>query len=313
MEFRKGLGWVVAVASAGAMFATLQACAIASPTYVSTQYDDAGADDETPSKKDTGKSTDPGSGTGQATCDAPFVKADLSKLKACENGKGHCYAKDMVPSLGASLVACPGSTTDVCVPDTVLEADGGKLKSCTSYGGKPGGCITWSLMPEVAKQGGDKVLPKDVCTDPNELCLPCVDPISKQTTPFCQPIGVTEKACSGAAAPSADAGPGATACCNHGSFSSGICIDESPQTKDAPRDSCASGEKCVPTSLATGKPVTCSAGILGNGVCMDKCFSNMLSVAGGLGFLSSNGCRTTELCVPCFGAEMSGQKVPGCE
>ena len=75
-------------------------------------------------------------------------------------------------------------------------------------------------------------------------------------------------------------------------------------------DVCTGDNICAPTSLVTGKPVVCSS-LLGSGVCMDKCFNDMMAIAGDIGFLSNKGCGTIELCIPC--ALVSGKGVPGCK
>jgi hypothetical protein len=104
-------------------------------------------------------------------------------------------------------------------------------------------------------------------------------------------------------------------CCSHGAISNGVCISASAipedQRDDAMQDTCSAGNKCVPAAFVAGKPVTCSAGILGKGVCMDRCFDDMLGIAGDIGVLTSKGCGATELCVPCSFVEDEG--VPGCQ
>ena len=49
----------------------------------------------------------------------------------------------------------------------------------------------------------------------------------------------------------------------------------------------------------------------GDGVCMDRCFDDMMSIAGGIGILGRSSCGATELCIPCD--FVSGQGVPGCK
>ena len=302
---------VVAVSSA-------EACTLDSPTYIASQdapvnEGDAGP---SPSKSSGGSATGTASSADStATCNTnDFVKADLSKLTACGDGKGHCYAKDKT-SLASTLTACPNAA-EVCVPDEILEANGQPLKSCTSIIG-PGGCVTASLFPDIIAMGGS-ALKQDVCSA-SQLCVPCTDPThGNAPTPFCQPIGVHQSSCSataGGAATDAAAPPPSQPCCTTNGKSNGVCISETaiPQSQQsqAPQDTCTTGNKCVPSAFVAGKPVTCSGGLLGAGVCMDKCFNSMLSLAGGIGILSSEGCGTTELCIPC--GLVSGQGVPGCK
>lgn len=307
--------WIVAVAAS----AGTAACTLDSPTYIhsqtasATEQPDGGA----ASSSAAGSGGATGSTASAVTCSAnDFVKPDLSKLTACGNGKGHCYAKGKL-SIAGILAACPNAA-EVCVPDEVLQAGGQPLKSCTSIIG-PGGCITSSLVPELEKQGAG-ILKPDVCSA-GQVCAPCTDPThANAPTPFCQPTGVHEKECSASSAAGGDGGsstptPASEPCCTTKGKSNGICITETAvpasQRNQTKQDTCSGGNKCVPAAFVAGKPVTCTAGLLGSGVCMDKCFNDMMSIAGGIGILSSDGCGTTEVCVPC--GLVSGQGVPGCK
>lgn len=298
----------------GVVACALSACTIDSPTYVSTE--DA---TEAPSK-DGGAASKPSSSGGGGTtggggsCQgASFTKPDLAKLTPCGNGKGHCYDKTKTP-YADQMTACPDAS-QVCVPDEVLTAGGGKLKSCTSIIG-PGGCVTSALFPELEKQGGG-VLKKDVCGD-GQLCVPCNDPTNGNApTPFCQATGVYDQACGGAPpAPSGDAGAPAPlpACCTTKGVSNGVCLPETAipadQRDKTKKDTCATGNKCVPAAFVSGKPVTCKSSF-GDGVCMDQCFDDMMKLAGGIGILGRSSCGSTELCIPC--GFVSGQGVPGCK
>jgi hypothetical protein len=305
--------WIVGVAAAAAMAMGAAACTIGSDTYISSQEAASTADGGSSSSSSSSGGT-PSGGGGAATCSTTdFIKPDLGTLTACGDGKGHCFAKDKV-ALAGQLTAC-ADASQVCVPDEILEANGGKLKSCTSIIG-PGGCVTATLIPEIIKQGGSALKP-DVCSA-TQLCVPCVDPThGGAPSGMCEPIGVHKNACSsGPAGGSADGGAAAKAppCCTTNGKSNGVCLVETvvpeAQRSQAPQDTCATGNKCVPAAFVAGAQVTCAAGILGAGVCMDKCFNSMMSIAGGIGILSSKGCGTTELCIPC--GLVSGQGVPGC-
>jgi hypothetical protein len=295
------------------------ACTLASPTYITAEQ---GASADKPSDEGSDSKTEStNSGTAKsvgATCATDdFTKPDVAKLTACGDGKGHCFAKEKV-SIGDILTACPGSSTDVCVPDDILASGGEKPKSCTSIIGA-GGCVTASLIPEIQEQGGS-ALKQDVCAA-GQLCVPCTDPTNGNApTPFCQPIGVHEKACSASSAPGGGGTGGSTpaqqGCCTSKGKSNGVCLTETAipegQRDDAPQDSCADGNKCVPKAFVEGKPVACKDDTFGKGVCMDECFSDMMSAAGTIGILDKGGaCGSTELCVPC--TFLSGQGVPGCQ
>jgi hypothetical protein len=313
MTSRATMIWIVSVAAATGT----AACTLDSPTYINSQTPSFTEQDGGAASSGNGSSGGATGSTGGAvTCSAAdFVKPDLTKLTACGNGKGHCFAKGKL-SLANMLTACPNAA-EVCVPDEILQAGGQPLKSCTSIIG-PGGCVTASLIPAIEQQGGGALKP-DVCTG-GQTCVPCTDPTHNGApTPFCQPIGVHEKECSAASAGGAADGGAAPAalpaCCTTNGKSNGVCIQDSAipaaQKDQTKQDTCTSGNKCVPAAFVAGKPVTCTAGLLGSGVCMDKCFNDMMSFAGGIGILSSAGCGTTEVCVPC--SLVSGQGVPGCK
>lgn len=296
-----------------ASFFPLAACTLASPTHITVQPGDEAGD----AGKTTKSETLPGQPSGGAagSCGGDFTKPDLSKLTPCGDGKGHCFDKAKTP-MSDKLVAC-ANANEVCVPDEVLEAAGNTLKSCTFVLGGPGACFTADLVPEIIQQGGSQ-LTQDVC-DPDQRCVPCVNPLSKdkEPTPFCQPIGVHEKACSGGAS-GGDTGPAPAPaqqpCCTTKGKSNGVCLPDAlipPDRRDQTKqDTCGTGDKCVPAAFVSGKPVKCSAGLLGSGVCMDKCFDDMMSIGADIGFLDGEGCGDTEVCVPC---SFAGKGVPGCE
>jgi hypothetical protein len=320
----KSVAQVLLVGLVGAGLIGVAGCTVESPTYVTTQEDsDGGATTSTVDNAATGGgaqgggSSSSGAAGATSTCGTnDYVKADLSKLTACGNGKGHCFDKTKA-DMASQFAACP-DPSQVCVPDEILEADGQKLTSCTSIIG-PGGCITAALIPQLEAQGGSS-LKQDVCAA-GQLCTPCNDPTNNNApTPFCQPIGVHANAC---AAPAAGADGGAAAdsasplkaCCTTNGKSNGVCLAEAAipasQQSQTKQDVCDTGDKCVPAAFVEGKPVTCDGGLLGSGVCMDKCFNDMLGIAGDVGILSSKGCGTTELCIPC--SFVSSQGVPGCK
>jgi hypothetical protein len=298
-----------------AVTVTLSACTLASPTYVTTNP----AAEEDEDDKGTKTKSDPNAGTttpapGAGACTAPFVKVDINKLTPCKEGKGHCYPKTKVPGIGPMLIACPNAA-EVCVPDEVLTAGGDKLKTCKSVLGA-GACFTSSLMPDIAANGGG-ALTKDVC-DADQQCMPCTDPRNNNApTPFCQAIGVSEQECAatpGGTQQAAPATPSQT-CCTQEGVTSGVCIAESAvpekQRDDTKQDTCPAANKCVPRMFVSGKPIKCNSGIMGAGVCMAKCFNDLMGFAGDMGLMSTAGCGRTEVCVPCmFGKD---QGMPGCE
>lgn len=296
---------------------TLSACTIASPTYITAQEEE---DDASDGKKPLEGSKAPGESSAPtgSTCDAKLVKVDLAKLTACGDGKGHCYAKDKAGIFAAKYTACP-DPKQVCVPDEVLEAGGGKLKSCTSISKMPGGCFTAKLMPEILERGGS-ALPKDVC-GADQLCIPCTDPLSNNApSGMCEPIGVTEESCEGTGSSSSSGGTSTTpaptqnpGCCISAGKANGVCLAESTVPEDKrsslKQDVCPAQNKCVPKAMAENRPVKCDSN-LGAGVCMDKCFDQTMAVAGMFGLMDRSTCTATELCIPCLFGKSQG--MPGC-
>ncbi len=294
-------------------------CSLASPTYITSTSESAV--DEADASASGAATGSPGAASGAAatTCNASdFAKVDLAKLTACGPGNkgGHCYAPGKSP-MADQLSVCAGSK-DVCVPDTIILAQGKTLKSCTSGVGTGGGCIPTGFLPALDTQGKG-FLKQDVCAA-GEICAPCIDPIhGNAATPFCAPIGVHDAECSASGGASGDGGAPApaplVACCTTGGVSNGVCLAESAipeaQRSSTKADTCTTGNKCVPRAMVEGKPVTCSS-LLGAGVCMDKCFDEMMSLAGGIGILNKANCGATELCIPCSLAQTGGTKVPGC-
>lgn len=281
-----------------------QGCTLGSDTYI-TQKSEV-------SQKDGGASTaTTTSTTTGGTCGKDdFEKVDTATLTACGNGKGHCYDKTKV-GIG-NLDACPDAS-QVCLPDELLKAGGDELESCTSLAGT-GVCFAIDPLTAITSKGGN-ALSQDIC-DAGQKCVPCNDPTQGGApSGFCGPQGVHRNACTGAAAAADAPAAGAQACCTSNGKSNGICIQESAippaQQGMIGQESCATGSVCAPSSFVTNKPNRCSAGVWGNGVCMDQCFNNMMAIAGGIGFLEQDACASTEFCIPCL--FVSGQGVPGCQ
>ena len=308
--------------------ASLAACTVESPTYVTAQdgQSDGGSSTETTTSTPTsngggggggggaGASGSDGGAAASGCSQSDYVTVDVSKLKACGNGTGHCYDPAKV-DLGPTYAACP-SNGEVCVPDEVLTSGGKMLKSCKSIIG-PGGCITASDIPAIQQMGGS-ALKQDACSA-TQLCVPCTDPTHNNApTGICAAIGAHQNSCSGGGSGgSAGADSGAAplqTCCKSKNTSNGVCISASAipssQQSQTKQDTCSAGDKCVPAAFVSNMPVKCDGGLFGQGVCMDQCFNDMMGTAKSIGVLSGKGCGSTEVCVPC--ALVSGQGVPGC-
>jgi hypothetical protein len=235
------------------------------------------------------------------TCTSPFKKVDLASLEECGDGKGkgHCYeAKKFALSDG--LIAC-SRAGEVCVPDEMLKADGGKLTSCHSIIGE-GACVQAGLIPELERRGRG-ILQRDSC-DEGFTCAPCKNPEANNApTGFCEEIGAHEEACVGGK------GQELETCCHF----AGVCLapDGVPADKRSAldQDSCTEGRLCVPAALSDGVPVKCSGPAGLPGVCLDVCFAGMLASAEIV--LGGGNCRATEVCLPC--AVGKSQGLPGCD
>lgn len=228
------------------------------------------------------------------TCTGAFAKPDLGALTACGDGKGHCF--DAATTSIANLSACAGGT-DVCIPDKVLTANGGRLKSCKFFvGDKPGACMSL-LIPDLNAHKDE--IKQDVC-EADERCAPCIDPRDGTDTHICDLIGVYVDKCKG--------GPGAQeASCCHGQ---GVCLNaeavpEGSRDKMS-RDVCKSAKLCAPVAMVDGNPQHCSALAL-SGVCIDVCFAKMMGPSAPV---MRGGCGPTSVCLPCVIGK--GQGMPGC-
>jgi hypothetical protein len=237
--------------------------------------------------------------TETRTCESPFVKADLGKLKACGDGKakGHCYDKAKVPIPDSQLAACEGD--DVCVPDKLLLANGKEAKACKFFmEDKPGRCV--SLLVKDIDENKNIMRP-DVC-DPDERCAPCINPLTGKDTGLCgNGTGVHESSCIGGT------DDDIKSCCHR----MGVCMTEEgapPDNRDdMSRDACPAKHLCVPASMVTGKPVKCD--VLGfSGVCLDLCFAEMLKSTVQI---TRSSCGPTEVCMPC--ALGKSQGMVGCD
>lgn len=235
---------------------------------------------------------------GTKACSGAFATPDLSTLKPCFDGKGHCYDKTKVASTDG-LEVCDDAT--VCVPNSVLAAGGKRLKGCTSQiAGKPGVCVEVAI-PEVKKN--EAAIIQDICGE-GEKCLPCVDPITDRANPFCdEKVGVHQDACT-------DTGEGGTArttCCHL----AGVCVSKDAvpgdQADQLEAQGCPENKICAPTDQVDNAPTKCDLPG-GHGVCMDKCFASMLE---GVSRMLRSSCRATEVCIPCLVGK--GQGMRGCD
>lgn len=111
-----------------------------------------------------------------------FDPAELASC--CEIGPAHCAPKSAYTSRAVDFAAACGEQ-GVCVPDELLlQGEGYVASSCTSIGGRPGGCLS-RCVPDVEKY--QAVLPQDVCRA-DQRCAPCIDPTNGKPTGACQTL-----------------------------------------------------------------------------------------------------------------------------
>jgi hypothetical protein len=266
-----------------------------------------------------------GDGGGAPGCDVPAkleAVSDPSKLPACcaeQGGKAHCLAKaKSTQRIRDTMAPCPDDA--YCVPDNVLKSGGGKPKTCQSQYGE-GACRS-ICVPAVAEK---KNLLKQGECDPDEVCVPCINPLDKKPSGAC-PTAEDDKKAEDAAkncakpgtpgTPTTDGGaqPEKKTCC----ATKGTCIATSsvpPERQDnLNSNDCEQDQKCVPIEMIDPnfKPQKCNASFLaggGPGVCLSKCLQ--------FDFLTSLGlwqqeCDEDHVCAPC---QQNGKPsgAPGCQ
>jgi hypothetical protein len=255
-------------------------------------------------------------GTGGTVDDAPACEGPLgaprdpATLTACCTdfvGGAHCLGSDVVPDfLHDFLGGCEGG--GYCVPDKFIVTGGVFTpKACNSLQDAPGACLS-GCIPQVYDYWG--LLPEDVC-DPDERCVPCVNPFDGTDTGACAisytcdqgPIddprpdpGVT---CPHEGPPIID--PSTFPACD--TCGGAHCVPDALVPGDlaerlAP---CAGGGKCVPDEfIATGGnhiPATCPSIAGAEGRCLSRCLPEVAAQAA---LLPQSDCAATHLCVPCY-------------
>lgn len=250
--------------------------------------------------------TEPSGGDG--ACDGPkkLAAVDPSTLPPCCEG-AHCLAKNKVPGkVRRSLSECPGG---YCVPDSFLRSGGAPAATCTAFG-NAGACAS-KCIPEVEKNSG--LLMQDTCAA-DELCAPCINPLTKMATGICD-LG---KDGAGTCEPGADGGD-ATAPppkCPHegppvidpttlppcgGDASGAHCLDAKlvPPAMASKLASCPTG-LCVPDPfIASGGqfiPATCASVGGAEGRCMNVALPD---IAAQKDRLPRATCGASEVCAPC--------------
>lgn len=203
-----------------------------------------------------------------------FVPADLRPRLATQECTSHPDLLCVAPA--AALTGSNGYRPQACHDDT-LGAEGRCLPAC---------------LPQVAMQA--RQLRQGECPS-SELCVPCFDPFTGDTTGACTQSGdaprerpfVFER------------------CCGAGDSAQGVCVPQAllpnPKPQLASGNCQDSRTVCVPLKIATNFNDVAQAGLdsctslSGRGACMNACFIDPLQSS----LLTTSTCSTAEKCVPC--------------
>lgn len=290
-----------------------------------------------------GTGGDDGSGAGTQLedpgCEGPLgPPRDPTTLPACcsgyadEAGNPIAHCVENIPSeLEAAAATCDGG--GFCVPDIFIETGGVYTpKACESIGG-PGVCLS-VCIPEVA--ANIALLPTAGC-EPNEACIPCINPLTDETTHACEiayscdpeghdddpppPSGCDDPAtciydldttCAGEPANDPELFPTCpTEVCGGGAHcvpSAALPADQLDLLAD-----CDGSSKCVPDILIKTNgnfiPPTCRSVNNAEGRCLSSCLPD---VAAQSALLPVDTCLADERCVPCYDP-VTGESTGACE
>ncbi|MFT3925264.1 MAG: hypothetical protein QM778_22190 [Myxococcales bacterium] len=108
-------------------------------------------------------------------------KLDPCPLSVCATGHAHCMEYSALPADQLDRLAeCGGSRK--CVPDSFLESGGHQGgKTCKAFGEAEGRCMS-ECLPEIASQKDS--LKQEDC-EAGELCAPCFNPVTGESTGAC--------------------------------------------------------------------------------------------------------------------------------
>jgi hypothetical protein len=140
-----------------------------------------------PSSSGSGNA-DPSSGSGQPAPECPYTgpppidPSTLPECPTCSAGGAHCLPNSLLPpEFLSSLDSCDADSA--CVPDAFIETNGLFIApTCDSVGGAEGRCLS-RCIPQVAGQAD--LLPQATC-ETHEVCVPCYDPLTADSTGACE-------------------------------------------------------------------------------------------------------------------------------
>ncbi|MEP7124668.1 MAG: hypothetical protein ABJE95_27315 [Byssovorax sp.] len=278
---------------------------------------DAGTDQS--STGQGGKGGQAGTGGAGACHDvAGYDPVAAGLPSCCDTGAAHCVPTNEVqPQLAYAFGDCAakGGGAGLCVPDKQIAVGSSfAAKECPSLGGAAGVCLS-TCVKAVYSDPNVGLLMHGIC-DMDELCVPCVNPITGKPTGAC---GI--KTCG------SDGGSGGTG----GGDAGPMCPHEGPPVLDpAMFEACSpacGGAHCVPANgvppaeqaqlatcttmggagfcapdpfIAAGGNLiapSCVSGAGAEGRCLSDCLP---AVAAQLAVLPQATCAASERCVPCF-------------
>jgi hypothetical protein len=239
----------------------------------------------------------------------------------CDLADTRCVPKDQVEAgLHSLFASCEEGS--VCVAVGLFTKSGTYSNtSCSSIMGAEGACTT-KCSPSMA--GFLDVLPQDSC-QADELCAPCVSPLTGQETGACHSFSCTGDFGGSTAEPETDPLPPQASCEN---------LPEEPLVDPTMFPTCCEGARCVPDNLVDAelakdldscagglcvpedyvayagffKPQTCS-GPGGEGRCLSKCLPGVAEKAD---LLSQDVCKDDEVCAPCCDP-LTGENTGACD
>jgi hypothetical protein len=247
-------------------------------------------------------------------CEPPLPPTDPNTLPACCElfaGNGHCVPDDVVPDDVQEFTGACDDGASQCIPDKFIESGGiVELQSCTFHlNGEPGKCLS-VCIPQV--QDNIALLQQDVC-DPDEMCVPCINPIDSLPTGICEldfsceasdddtPPDDTppEATCPYVGPPIID--PNSFPACTTCGGAHCVPNDLVPGEFGDRLAACDTTSKCVPDNFIESAgntiPATCDSVAGAEGRCLSKCLPEVIDQAA---LLPQSTCPATELCVPCY-------------